>query len=284
MLSSTTNLVLSPGAAIDLQTHTVLSDGAWTPDALMDYAVNAHFGLIAITDHDRADTVPQIQALALEKGLPVLAAVEMSASWKGEMTDILCFGFDPQKSALAELAQDVIRRQRENTREVLENLCQKGYTFPNQQPGELDALLQAPSAQQPHELVALLKKHGYEPVGKLLHDAGVTFATNSVPAIVDAAHRSAAICILAHPGRSDGFVCYDAALLDELRAEAPLDGIEVYYPMHSPGQIALYEDYTHKHDLLTSSGSDSHGANRPPIPYPAHRSRRLLERVGIHIK
>src|SRR6266581_724321 len=124
--SLTTHLVLAPDAAIDLQMHTIYSDGTWTPEQLIDYLVSERFGLGAITDHDRVDTVASLQQLATREQMPILAAVEMSTSWKGEPTDVLCYGFDPEKNALNDLAQDVLRRQRENTQAVYENLRQQG--------------------------------------------------------------------------------------------------------------------------------------------------------------
>jgi 3',5'-nucleoside bisphosphate phosphatase len=284
--ASTRHLVLAPDAAIDLQLHTTFSDGTWTPEQLLDYLVSERFDLVAITDHDRVDTAASLQQLAAEKQLLILAAVEMSTSWKGEPTDVLCYGFDPEQNELHDLAQDIARRQRENTGEVYENLRRKGFTFSNEH--ELTALLEKPSAQQPHELVALLKKQGYgtgEPsVGKLITDAGFFWATNDIAAVVDAAHRSGAVCLIAHPGRGEGYTCYDANLLDELRRQVPIDGFEVYYPAHTPEQIAMYREYAQTHRLLTSSGSDSHGPEKKPIKYPAKLSRSLLERLGIQMR
>ena len=150
---STTGLSLAADAAIDLHLHTIHSDGVWIPEELFDYLVRQQFGLVAISDHDRADTAIALQQLAQAKGLPVLVGVEMSASWRGEMTDLLCYGFDPAGSALHELAQDVLRRQQDNTRQVYENLQRKGYALP-QSPAALADLLAQPSAQQPHALVA----------------------------------------------------------------------------------------------------------------------------------
>ncbi|HEY6286268.1 MAG TPA: PHP domain-containing protein, partial [Ktedonobacteraceae bacterium] len=246
------------------------SDGTWTPEQLIEYLVSERFSLVAITDHDRVDTVASLQQLAAEKQLPILAAVELSASWKGELTDVLCYGFVPEQNVLHDVAQDIARRQRENTRDVYENLCKIGYTFPN-----------------PHELVALLKKQGYgtgEPsAGKLITDAGFLWATNDIATVVDAAHRSGAVCLIAHPGRGEGYTCYDGRLLDELRQEVPIDGFEVYYPAHTPEQIIMYREYAKTHRLLTSSGSDSHGPEKKPIKYRAELSRSLLERLGIQI-
>ena len=284
MEASTRHLVLAPDAVIDLQLHTTFSDGTWIPEQLIDYLVREQFGLVAITDHDRVDTAAMLQLLAAEKQLPLLAAVEMSTSWNGELTDVLCYGFDPEKNELQEPARDIVRRQRENTRLVCENLCKIGISFPQH---ELDGLLTKPSAQQPHELVALLKKLGYgtgeHSAGTLITDAGFLWATNNIATVVDAAHRSGAVCLIAHPGRGEGFTCYDAQLLDELRRQVPIDGLEVYYPAHTPEQIAMYREYAKTHRLLTSSGSDSHGPEKKPIKYRAELSQSLLERLGIQI-
>ena len=299
MNSSTTGLVLAPEAAVDLHLHTTCSDGTWTPEQLLDHLVREQFGLAAITDHDRVDTLAALQQLALDKHQPVLAAVEMTTLWKDElsgldemsgqdnMTDLLCFGFDLPPNPLDDLARDLLRRQRENTREVFENLQRKGYTFP-QEPEALAALLEHPSPQQPHALAGLLKRHGYgtgQPsVGRIVLEAGCMFAMNDLAAVVEAAHRSRAVCLIAHPGHKDGFVTYAAPMLDKLRRDIPIDGLEVHTPKHTPDQTALYLDYARKHRLLTSSGSDSHRPDKPPIKYRADLSRALLEQVGIQIK
>ncbi len=282
---STTGLKLTADSAIDLHLHTTYSDAHWTPEPLLDYLLREQFDLAAITDHDRADTVTAIQQLALDKHMPVLVAVEMTTTWKGELTDLLCFGFDPNRNVLNDLAQDLLRRQQENTRQVYENLQQQGYALSSD---ALSAILAKPNSQQPHALVALLKEHGYglgEPsVGRILMGAGCTFETNEPAAVVEAAHQSGAVCLLAHPGRGDGFVTYDVQLLDQFRQEVPIDGLEVYYPLHTPAQTAMYQEYAQRHHLLISAGSDSHSPDKPPIKYRAELSRDLLERVGIQIE
>jgi predicted metal-dependent phosphoesterase TrpH len=140
----TIGLRLAADSAIDLHLHTTYSDGRWTPEPLLDYLLREQFGLAAITDHDRTDTLAAIQQLALNKHLPVLVGVEMTTSWKGEMTDLLCFGFDPDLNALDDLAQDLLHRQQENTRQVYEKVQRQGYTLP---PEALSALLARPSSQ-----------------------------------------------------------------------------------------------------------------------------------------
>ena len=296
---STTGLRLAADSAVDLHLHTTYSDGRWTPGQLVDHLAREQFSLAAITDHDRADTVVTIQQLALDKHLPVLAGVEMSTLWKNElsgkdelsgldnMTDLLCFGFDLPPNALNDIAQDLLNRQKENTREVYENLQRKGYTFAGE-PGALATLLEQPSPQQPFALVDLLERHGYgkgQPsVGRIVLEAGCMLVTNDLTAVVEAAHQSGAVCLIAHPGHKDGFVTYDVQMLDKLRQDIPIDGLEVYTPKHTPEQTAMYREYAQQQHLMISSGSDSHKPEKPPIKYRAELSRALLERVGIQIE
>ncbi|HEY0753606.1 MAG TPA: PHP domain-containing protein [Ktedonobacteraceae bacterium] len=286
MKQLTSPVVLAADSAIDLQMHTIFSDGRWTPEQLLDYLVSEQFGLAAITDHDRVDTATTLQQLATARQFPLLAAIEMSTSWRGELTDVLCYGFDPEKNALGDLTQSILRRQRENTIEVCENLRKSGISFPHQH--ELDTILAAPSSYQPQSLINLLRKLGYgtgEPsAGTLITNAGFAWVTNDIAEVCDAAHRSGAVCLIAHPGRGDGYTCYDADLLDELRKQVPIDGFEVYYPAHTPEQITMYKEYAQLHHLLTSSGSDSHGPEKQPIKYRAELSRNLLEHLGVQIE
>jgi hypothetical protein len=145
-----------------------------------------------------------------------------------------------------------------------------------------------PSAQQPHLLVAMVKAHdtgtGDKSPGQRMMEAGFAFMTTEIGVVVEAAHRSGAVCLIAHPGRDDGFPNFTADMLDDLRRDVPIDGIEAYYPMHTPEQVTLYLDYARQHGLLVSSGSDSHRPDKPPIRYRAELSRELLKRVGIEVR
>jgi predicted metal-dependent phosphoesterase TrpH len=254
---------------------------------LLDHLISEQFALVAVTDHDRPDTAVALQRLALQAQLPVVVAVEMTTSWRGDMVDVLCFGFRLDQHALTELAQDLVHRQRENTREVYQKLCRSGYLGGDQE-NALSALVATPSAQQPHALVALVEQYGSgtdkRAAGTIVRNAGCVFAATAIATVVDAAHQSGAVCLIAHPGRDDGFVCFDGSLLDQLRRDIPIDGLEVYYPAHTPEQTVLYREYAQHHRLLISAGSDSHGPSKKPIKYRAELSRELLEQMGIQVR
>ncbi len=282
----TTQLTLTPDAPIDLHMHTNYSDGRWPAEQLIDYLVNEGFAMVAVTDHDRIDTVAGIQELAAKKNLPVLAGVEMSTEWNGKMGHVLCYGFDPEQNYLSEVTAMVVSRQLENTHEVYDELLRRGYSFPRQ-----DEILaeNGGKLRRPADNIRLLREHAYAAdwhTGmRIIREAGFHSVMADMALTVDAAHRSGAVCLIAHPGRREqGFTYYDTALLDQLRADVPLDGVEVYHPFHGPEMIEMYLQYVRKHKLLLSTGSDSHDhPGRMPIKYRASVSRELLERVGIKV-
>ena len=286
MTRLTTPLTLTPDASIDLHMHTSYSDGRWPAQQLIDYLVHAGFDLVAITDHDRVDMVANTQALAAAKNLPVLAAVEMSTIWNGQMGHILCYGFDPANNYLSAVTETVVRLQLENTHAVHDELLHRGYSFPREAEvlAENDGKLRRPA-----DNARLLREHGYaadwQTALRMIREAGFHSIMANMAETVEAAHRSGAVCLIAHPGRREhNFTFYDTALLDQVRAEIPIDGIEVYHPYHSPEIIETYLAYVHKHNLLLSTGSDSHSIpGRMPIKHRAEISRQLLERLGIQV-
>jgi hypothetical protein len=171
---------------------------------------------------------------------------------------------------------------------VYESLLGQGYQLPKN-PDTLASILEKPALRQPHELADLLRDHdhgkGDPSAGRILLDTGCTYALNDLAAVVKAAHQDGGVCLLAHPGHKEGgFVTYDVDMLDKLRQEVPIDGLEVYHPKHTPEQTEMYLAYAKQHHLLISAGSDSHRPDKPPIKYKAELCRNLLERVGIHVE
>jgi len=281
------NLTLAADAAVDLHMHTTYSDGLWPAQQLIDYLVAEKYDLVAVTDHDRVDKVSEIQTQAAEKQLAILSGVEMSTEWNGLMGDLLCYGFDPGREEIASIAAEIVRLRIENTYEIYDNLLRKGYEFPHLEEifADRDGKL-----TYAYQNAILLQKHGYaaDPASamRIVAKAGYRHIRVDMDKTVDAVHRSGGVGLIAHPGRGErNFTFYHPELLDRLRRDVPIDGIEVYHPSHSQENIVAYQEYVNKHDLLMSTGSDSHCLpNRMPMKYRAEMSRRLLERVGVTIK
>ncbi len=278
---------ITPDTPVDLHLHTTYSDGRWSAEQLLDHLAQEGFGLVAVTDHDRVETVVGIQQLGVQKHVSVLAGVEISAEWRGQMGDVLCYGFDPSDEALESLAKRVRQGQKENAEEVYAELLRRGYQFPRRQ--ELLAK-HAGELRVAGDCANLLVKHGYlndwPSALEMIRDAGYRECKADMAEAVEIVHRCGGVALIAHPGRGlrepQEFTFYTPELLDQVRADIPLDGLEAYYPTHSPELTETYLAYAQQHDLLVSTGSDSHGPpGRLPIKYRADLCQRLLQRVGI---
>jgi len=281
---------ISSDTPIDLHMHTTYSDGRWSAEQLLSYLAQEGFGLVAITDHDRVETVASIQQMGKQKQIPVLAGVEISAEWHGQMGDVLCYGFNPADSALRAITDQVRHLQKANAEYVYEELLRRGYHFPQR-----EEVLKASGGdlRVAGDSALLLMKHNYVPdwesALELIREAGYREMKADMAQTVETVHQSGGIAIIAHPGRGERepqeFTFYTPDLLDQVRAEIPLDGIEVYYPTHTPELVEMYLAYAQQHGLLIGAGSDSHGPpGRLPIKYRAQLCQSLLERVGVEVQ
>ncbi|HEU5374830.1 MAG TPA: PHP domain-containing protein [Ktedonobacteraceae bacterium] len=284
------NIEIASDASVDLHMHTTYSDGRWSAEQLLDHLAQEGFALAAVTDHDRVETVAEVQHWGMQRQITILAGVEISAEWHGQMGDVLCYGFDPSDEALRILANRVRQGQKANAEEVYEELLCQGYRFPRRQ--EVLAA-KAGELRVAGDCGILLMKHGYVSdwlsALKKIREAGYHEVKVDMAETVEIVHRSGGVALIAHPGRGlrepQEFTFYTPELLDQVRAEIPLDGIEVYYPTHTPELVEAYLDYAQQHDLLLSAGSDSHGPpGRMPIKYQARLCQRLFERVGICVR
>lgn len=280
---------LAADAAVDLHLHTRYSDGKWAPRDLFATLAAGGFHLVSVVDHDQLAHLPEVMALGDTFGVAVIPGVEVTAEWRGLPAHLLCYapistGF--RGDALATLIAETDARMRANTRLVYETLVARGYRFPQQAEALAD---QSGEPVRAGDVAALLLAHGA--VGSpseamaLVTAAGYQQARAPIAEVVAAAHAGGALCLIGHPGRGEGELHrFPPNEIEELIADVPLDGVEVYYPTHTPAQTEAYAALASRCRLLVSAGSDSHGPRqRMPIAYPAVTVAPLLERLGVAV-
>jgi predicted metal-dependent phosphoesterase TrpH len=87
---------------VDLHSHSNRSDGVLTPSALVERAAAQGVELLAITDHDTTAGVAEARDAAQRFGLRLIAGVEISVSWGGQVLHVLGLNVDPDHPELAE--------------------------------------------------------------------------------------------------------------------------------------------------------------------------------------
>ena len=68
---------------VDLHIHTSYSDGAFSPEKIVDTALDVGLEAIAITDHDTVDGVEEALAAGEKLGMPVVPGIELSTEYRG---------------------------------------------------------------------------------------------------------------------------------------------------------------------------------------------------------
>ena len=90
------------GPYIDLHTHSCLSDGNLTPEALLTKAREAGIGILALTDHNATGDLSALRAAFPE--LKLIQGAEITCRYAADGTShelhVVALGIDPDHPAL----------------------------------------------------------------------------------------------------------------------------------------------------------------------------------------
>lgn len=243
---------------LDLHIHTSASDGAWTPEAVVDGAREGGLDVIAVADHDTTSAVGAATERGRAVDVQVVPAVEMSATWEGREIHVLGYFVDPTAPVLR--AHGMRARELRDARmeEMVARLAGQGVEVGMDAVRE-EAGVEASALSRPH-LARVLVEEGHatsvpDAFDRLIgdqHDAFVPTMLQTPAEAIAAIAEAGGISVWAHP---------PGDLLDELltpMVEAGLRGLETYRPTHRRNATLRLEKLTAEHGLLRSGGSDWH--------------------------
>ena len=250
---------------IDLHIHSIFSDGVLRPSDIIDQADLQGLKAVAITDHDTAAGTAEAMQRGCEKGIEVITGIEVS-SWHGDTSmHILGYNFnheDNQFNRRLQLLQD--GRESRNAR-IIENLNKLGIKV------DLSELLHYSKYGQtgrPHIARLLVDKSVTKTIdmafkyylrrGAAAYAERFRFSAHDAIAMI---REAGGIAVLAHPSSLDPTLRSIPSLLKDL-SKVGLEGVEVYYPSHSPKAVKALLKMAHEMDLLITGGSDYHGMVR----------------------
>lgn len=97
---------------IDLHCHTNMSDGALTPNQLLDLASERGVDMLSITDHDTLDAYAHTSSVP--PGMRLIPGIELSSRWRKQGVHIVGLNIDLSNPVMASAVaeQSAIRLQR----------------------------------------------------------------------------------------------------------------------------------------------------------------------------
>jgi len=263
--------------AVDLHTHSVVSDGSEIPSEVVRLAADAGLTALALTDHDVLAGIDEARQAAARHDLELVPGVELSLDWSG-LNDgseglggmhMIVLWVDDGPGPLQDRLADLRLGRDDRNHTILERLSQLGLEVPMH---EVMARAGEGSVGRPH-IAGVMVDRGYVPD---IASAFELFLGNGAPAYVGRRRltpeeaialslESGGVPILAHP-HTLGYE--DDSLMEGVvgrLAEMGMVGMETHHSTVEPPSRRRFVRMADRLGLVRSGGSDFHGTYKPGI-------------------
>lgn len=251
----------------DLHTHSIYSDGSWTPAQIVAEAAKNCL-TVALTDHNSVSGLPEFLEAARALDVEAVPGIEFSTDYgENELHIVALFvpesAYDPIRDYVA--AGD--RRKEESNRVLIRSLNTAGYELDYAQ-----IVAKTPDGRVNRAIIGEeMVRKGYvasvkEAFATVLDERHGFYVR---PARPDALETIRFICqiggvpVLAHP-----YLSLRQPALEEFLSLAKASGLvamETQYASYDAETTALAVATAKKYGLLQSGGSDFHGDAKPHI-------------------
>ncbi len=259
----------------DLHTHSVYSDGTWTPAQIVEAAAKNDL-TVALTDHNSVSGLPAFLAAAREFRVDVVPGIEFSTDYLEKELHIVAL-FVPEQAygAIREYVAAGDRRKEESNRLLIQRLRDAGYEVDYE-----EIVAKTPDGRVNRAIIGEeLVRKGYVPTVKaafasVLSEKRGLYVRPKRPEALETVRfirRIGALPVLAHP-----YLSLEQEALEQFLPMAKACGLaamETQYSTYDPATTALAVATAERFGLLQSGGSDFHGAVKPQI---------ALGQAGIH--
>jgi hypothetical protein len=264
---------------IDLHIHTSTgSDGALPVEEVIKEARKRNIGLMSITDHDSVSAQEKAISLIKEYGIKYVTGVELNVTFqpiKGKSTslDFLGYDYNIHNQALIEKLR-LMREHREKRAQKIMDKINTEFTkeglalFTGQDMQNIRDSVDG-AFGRPHIAAYMIKKgivrDTQEAFDRYLVKCDAPKYPLSLAEASQLIHQAGGVLVLAHGndpgGTSLAMITKDMAQQTRIIAENMLEyinGLECWHPRHDDATIAYYLEFTRKHHLISTGGSDCH--------------------------
>lgn len=272
---------------IDLHTHSTASDGQLRPSEVVRFARQLGLTTLALTDHDTTDGVTEAQRAGADLGMEVIAGIEINSEGEHGDAHILGYFVDPSEPRLQEQLEAIRDARVGRAKGMLKKLAEMG--MPLEWNHVMAMAGDAVSIARPHVARAMVQA-GYvastqEAFDKYISNDGPAYVNRlrlTMSEAIGLIHGAGGVAVIGHPAHSK------LVHLIPLLVQAGLDGVEVYYPFHTPEQQAELLEMAARYNLVVTGGSDFHTLADPShamlgsVEVPVDVVDRLKARLALN--
>lgn len=250
----------------DLHIHTFYSDGVFSPEKIVDTAIDVGLQAIALTDHDNILSYQAakdyLKKEHKENKLEIIQGIEVNTLYKNYEVHILGYFMDVTNSDFQELLKVQQQARVKQTKEILSLLAKKeGIRIKFEDIKKQVA--EGGSIGRPHIAKAITNAGGttsvIEAYSKYIHDDSPVYVqrkTVSPQDAVEIIYDAGGVPVIAHPHDLD----IAESLIKELM-QYGLRGIEAYHRKHTPACVEYFSSMAEELGLIVTGGSDFHAPN-----------------------
>lgn len=248
----------------DYHIHTYYSDGVFSPEKIVDLALDVGLQAISLTDHDNvlSYNVAKEYLKTKEVDLKLIQGIEVNTLYKEYEVHILGYFPDVTKSDFKNMLKVQQQARTKQTKEILALLAKKeGIKIKYEDVKNMVA--EGGSIGRPHIAKAITNAGGtsnvMEAYSKYIHRASPVYVERKTVSPFDAVeiiYDAGGIPVIAHP--------YDIDIAEKLIKElmnCGLRGIEAYHRKHSPAIVEYFSSMAENLGLIVTGGSDFHAPN-----------------------
>lgn len=267
---------------VDLHMHTNCSDGELNPKQLVQLILQQGLRYFSISDHDTLAAYETLQ-LYLPSGVTCIPAMEFNTDGPNGELHILGYGLDVTNQPLQQYCE-----MRRNERwlwaeKIVDRLHTLGYAIDLkavQQRAQGGIVVRTHIAD---ELVAMgaftTRELAFETVLKKGTPAFISRKGVTSAEAIQMIHDAGGLAILAHPG------IYQFPFDINTVVQEGIDGIEVYYTLHSPAETEKWKQLAQYYSIYMTVGSDFHGHTSKnsqlpgTVPYQEEAVQQFLQAI-----
>lgn len=246
----------------DLHSHSVVSDGTLTPEALAQRAAANGVELWSLTDHDEISGQARAAAAAAAHGMRYVSGTEISVTFAGHTVHIVGLGFDPNNTALRDGLLATRGGRGARAQEISDELARVGIR--NAYEGALRYVGNPELISRTHFARFLVEsgvcRDTHEVFRRYLAEGKPGYVPHRWASLGDALrwiHDAGGVAVIAHPARYGLSANEEWALFSEFRGHGG-QAVEVVTGSHSAAEALRYADTAKEFGLAASRGSDFH--------------------------
>lgn len=259
---------------IDLQLHSIYSDGYLRPAELVDFISKHNIKVASLTDHNTLHGLLEFKKVCKAKKIKAINGLELYCKYKNKKINILWYNFDENNQELLSLLEESRKRRLILVKKSLLRLKRRGFVI------KADQLLEEfknyiPVNRLSEKIISnkfnfnKIKKE-FKSVNKLDRDLreedimGILFFNKkenylnesyiNIERVIKIREKAGGHLVFCHPGKHNKYANNMAQKLKQIG----IDGIEVLSPHHPIGAVMYAQFLSESLDMISTGGSDFH--------------------------